>query len=469
MDPQLQRMQGLPMAVPPGFEFTRKHVLSSPALAPDTRLSIPAGEEESIQGVPRELLQESMQGQDFDEGSCTSSLSHSTVPSDDEVEDDDPLLDGVNSEGAVDPRADSQPELRYSPDETHQAKDPETPNASLEGHPRSQPDDDDGPDDVAATLQHRVDQLETQHEFELVDESPASPESSVKSACHTADTAADMEPISPSSDRAIPENQATSPTKAKARKRRGHKKSRSSQDPKRIASETSLAQVDLPILTRELDERVPLAQERSSSLSGQTPEAKGDKAIPTHNLIVFSFLRRLSLIFTSFMVSMYQAAVAEVMVDNLALASYIFFRYSPLISERMVAELCLPHWTSHFISCIAVWILCSPPEGIKDRALSFLPLIRIGYVLGVLLDGFSEQQPSVMRLPPSVRMQLVFVILAIRRGYWNSHFLGLSLGLQILLSDLPGDLLLLLIGLASLNYKRQLELKTAVMIASKTD
>jgi hypothetical protein len=169
------------------------------------------------------------------------------------------------------------------------------------------------------------------------------------------------------------------------------------------------------------------------------------------------------------MISMYQAAVAEVMIDNLALVSYIFFSYSPLISERMVAELCLPHWTSHFISCIAVWILCSPPEGIKDRALSFLPPLRIAYVVGVLIDGFSDQQPRIMRLPPSVRMQLVFIILAIRRGFWNSHFLGLSLGLQVLLADLPGDLLLVLIGLASLNYKRQLVLKTAVMIASKTD
>jgi hypothetical protein len=470
--------QSLSMNPPPGFEGTSQ-------LAETL-------DDESIQSVPRELRTESLHDMQCEAASLASSLSHSTVPEDDEE-------DGANSEAAVDPRALELLEL-----------DTESRNT-----PDGQTDEDE------ANLNHPILQQNTETHSPVMEKTKMTkcyPSFDSKESVLEGHADVSSSPsksrnrhsqlVSLKSDTAIqPDPTMDRLEKPKLRKRRNHKRPKSTitSASRQVGSVSSMSQVDVPIDLVSPESKSVLPPKRPSSklISPQTASAiprntsqtriatttKLNRRISHHHQFKFLFLqylRRGLLILLSSGISLLGAIVGEVWQDPTTLISYLSVRFLPTIVTWQIQIWYLPHWITHILSCCIMAYICrQPPQrrlphsldddgrrrrnshdnysnpNERQQARNLLHYVPILYFFWVFLDGFSIEYPILMDQIPSSRMIYVFILLVIRRGLWPSSFVMASISLQILMANcFPyGDLWIVIIGMTSLYYKRQLEQK----------
>jgi hypothetical protein len=409
-------------------------------------------DDESIQSVPRELLPDKSSYA----GSSTSSLSGSSVDEgddddddDDEEEDDNEDQDDVVVEDVTEYDAE---ERALEDDEAANHDEENDTTVELE---------ESFEEDVELFDEKQEDHSNWKDEQE---DCPQTPEREGKAARTIGGK--HHEPVNTSSPllmRDIHEKDTpiSSPSqlKPKQRKRRGTRKSKTQQSPIQEKEIATVSKVDpLPVLEKKAVKAKP--KEKVVKVSQQHDLWKEIR-------IIIDTLTRDLAILASFTRVVYRAALDEALGDTVALGSYLFFRYCPMIVGRFIVEVSLPHWTSHLVTIIGVWQICTPAR--KDETVVPLNLLRVAAVVGFVVDGFSQEHAAIMMIPGTMRMLLVFLLLMIRGGYWDSTLLWFSLMVQILLAFVFSfDQILIMIGLASLNYKRNLALNTAVLKAPRT-
>lgn len=403
-------------------------------------------DDESIQSVPRELKTDKSSYA----GSSTSSLSGSSV---DEGEDDDDDEEEDNNE---EQETNAVEESNRFDAEEEDLEDDEAVNQE-EGNDVTVELEESCEEDVELLEEKQVDHPDCWKDKQ--EECPETPESTTKAVRIL--VGENEEPAS--ATRAVYEKDTpiSSPSQLKKqRKRRGTRKSKTQQSPIKDEKEIAAASKvePLPVL-----EKKPVASKPKEKVA-KAPQRQHD--LWKEGRIIIDALTRDLAIFASFSVVVYRAALDEALGDTVALGSYLFFRYCPMIIGRFIVEVSLPHWTSHLVTMIGVWQICTPAK--NDETVIPLNLLRVAAVIGFVVDGFSQEHAAIMMIPGTMRMLLVFLLLMIRGGYWDSTLLWFSFMVQILLAfAIPFDQILIMIGLASLNYKRNLALKTAVLKAPK--
>jgi len=167
---------------------------------------------------------------------------------------------------------------------------------------------------------------------------------------------------------------------------------------------------------------------------------------------------RTTAIMISFGLLIYHAALDEITESNHALLINLFWYLGPNFLLTMVSTLALPHWTSHFLTCAGLIGICcaSTSEAQKNTDL-VLWALRIAAVVNLVVDGFFLELPNVMMWDVCYRVLTAFIVQVIRHGYWTSPFIWWSMSFQLLVAYyLKTGQIILLAGLASIHYKKQM-------------
>jgi len=209
---------------------------------------------------------------------------------------------------------------------------------------------------------------------------------------------------------------------------------------------------------------------------------------------------RIILLVISFTCVIIRAALIEMWTNMSSLFIYLFFWGFPYISTNLLVQtVCLPHWISQVTTLILIWELCTPTTSAwniqwlwrllrgrrggknkmenlsskktdvlrlqEQRLVLILYTFRIAAVGMFIYDGFSQPQSSILLyLAPPSRALVAYILLVIRRGWYQSPLLLLWSPLVqclvkfIFYSSNMAVILNIVIGLASLRYKKcQLE------------